>query len=145
MKDNPVKPTRPVDRLADLVAEELRAASGRELEDMVREWGLDPKEAAQNVDAAFKEALRRRSKARLEEAKRVREKEIAKLSVDRCDLPIDREQLLKTLKARLAKIDSSRVTIQHRDFNDLTEGDIQSLLRQLSALEEREPSGNGNA
>lgn len=145
MKDKPGKRTRPADRLAELVADELLAVSGQELEGMVREWGLEPKEAAQNVDAAFKEALKRRSKARLEEAKRTREKEVAKLSGGRLDLPTDREELLVTLKARLAEIDSSQVTIQHRDFNDLTECDIRSLIRQLSALEKREPSGNGNA
>jgi hypothetical protein len=144
MNVKPSKQAQAEEFLMELLAEALLSASGQELDDILRDWGLDPSKSAANVDAAFNDALKRRNKERLEEAKRTRETEIANLYTSRSEFPNNREQLVAALTKHLAEIDSSQMTIQHRDFTDLPESALRTMLRQLIALDRQERSGNGD-
>lgn len=138
MNDNRAKRVNPLDRLSELLEEELLKASGKELEEIAREWGVDPAASADAVDSAFKEALRMHNQAKLREAKRIGEEEISKLSASSDELPHDREQLIALLTARLTTMrqnDPGGVTIQHRDLEELTEDSLRSLLKHLSAID----------
>ena len=137
MDDNRAKRVNPLEGLSELLEEELLKASGKELEDIAREWGVDPAASAEAVDAAFKEALRMHNQAKLREAKRLAEQEVSKLSGN-VDLPRDREQLVTLLAAKLTAMrqkDPGGVTIQHRDLEELNEDGLRSLLKHLSAID----------
>ena len=138
MDDNRAKRVNPLEGLSELLEEELLKASGKELEDIAREWGVDPTASAEAVDAAFKEALRMHNQAKLREAKRLAEQEVSKLSGNVDDLPRDREQLVAMLAAKLTAMrqkDPGGVTIQHRDLEELNEDGLRSLLKHLSAID----------
>jgi hypothetical protein len=138
MDDNRAKRVNPLEGLSELLEEELLKASGKDLEDIAREWGVDPAASAEAVDAAFKEALRMHNQAKLREAKRLAEREVSKLSGNVDDLPRDREQLVAMLAAKLTAMrqkDPGGVTIQHRDLEELNEDGLRSLLKHLSAID----------
>lgn len=138
MDDNRAKPGNPLKGLSELMAEELLKASGKDLEEIAREWGIDPAASADVVDSSFKEALRMHNQAKLREAKRLAEQEVSKLSGNVDDLPRDREQLVALLTARLTTMrqrDPGGVTIQHRDLEALNEDGLRSLLKHLAAID----------
>ena len=138
MDDNQAKRVNPLEGLSELLEEELLKASGKELEGIAREWGVDPAASAEAVDAAFKEALRMQNQAKLREAKRLAEQEVSKLSGNVDDLPRDREQLVTMLAAKLTAMrqkDPGGVTIQHRDLEELNEDGLRSLLKHLSTID----------
>lgn len=138
MDNNQLKQTNPLDRLSDLLEEELLQATSAELDEIAREWGVDPAKSVEAVDCAFKEALQQHNKAKLREAMRTRDAEIAKLAAIQEELPKDREALVELLTARLAALrqdDPSRVTIQHRNLGELTEDDLRGLLRDLCSVD----------
>lgn len=133
-----MKQTNPLDRLSDLLEEELLQATGAELEEIAREWAVDPAKSVEAVDCAFKEALQQHNKAKLREAMRTRDAEIAKLAAIQQELPKDRNALIELLTTRLAAMrqdNPSRVTIQHRNLGELTEDDLRGLLRDLCAVD----------
>lgn len=132
------KRENPLNRLSDLLEEHLLQASDQELDEIAREWGVDPEKGIESVDAAFRESIRSENQARMAEAKALRQREIAKLQELESELPRDRGQLLALLEAKLQnmrKDSASRVTILHRNLEELTEEGLCSLLRQLSALD----------
>ena len=138
MDDNQTKRVNPLKGLSELLGDELLEASGKELEDIAREWGVDPAGSAEAVDGAFKEALRMHNQAKLREAKRLAEEEVSKLSANVDDLPRDRERLTAMLEAKLTAMrqkDPGGVTIQHRDLEELNEEGLRSLLKHLSAID----------
>lgn len=140
MTDNRQKRENPMNRLSDVLEEHLLQASDQELEEIAREWGVEPAKAIENVEAAFKDALRAQKQARLSEAKALHQVEIAKLEAVGNDLPQDRDQLLALLEAKLAEMrrdNPTRVTIQHRNLEALTEEGLRSLLKHLSMVDDQ--------
>ena len=138
MDDNRPKRLNPLKGLSELLEEELLNASGKELEEIAREWGVDPGASGDVVDSSFKEALRMHNQAKLREAKRLGQEEISRLSRNFDDLPRDREQLIALLTVKLTTMrqnDPGGVTIQHRDLEELTEDSLRSLLKHLSAID----------
>ena len=138
MDDNRLKQSGPLDRISELLEDELVQATGIELEEIARRWGIDPAKSVEAVDSAFKEALRQHNKAKLRAALSVRDAEIAKLATIQQDLPKDRDSLVALLTARLVAMrqdDPSRVTIQHRNLGEFTEDDLRGLLRDLCAVD----------
>lgn len=138
MDENRVKRAHPVDPISELLEDELLQATGAELEEIARRWGVDPAKSVEAVDCAFKEALQQHNKAKLREAMRTRDAEIAKLAAIQQELPKDRDALIELLTTRLAAMrqdNPSRVTIQHRNLGELTEDDLRGLLRDLCAVD----------
>lgn len=128
------------DRLSELLAEELTSLTGRELEEAARAWGVDPSKSADHVDDAFRAAIKLRNQERLRAAKQSRNREVEKLSSTKPSTCVDRAALLATLTERLEELqrdNANRVTIQHRNLTELSDGDLVSLLGQLSALERK--------
>ncbi len=126
------------EHLSQLLAEELTSISGRELEELARAWGIDPTESAKRVDAAFDAASKCRARARLDEAKRARERELANFSCAQRFAGMNRDTLLDKLTERLDELqrnNASRVTIQHRNLSELSDCDLVSLLGQLAELD----------
>ena len=129
----------PLNRLSDLLEEHLLHASDEEVEEIAREWGLDPEKAVESVDAAFDSALLSEKRARIEAAKAQRQVEIARLQALEDEFPGNRAHLLSLLEAKLQllrKDNPSRVTIQHRNLQEMTEDALRSLLKQLSVIGE---------
>jgi hypothetical protein len=138
MGENRVKRANPLDRLSELLEDELLQATGEDLHEIAREWSVDPSKSAEAVDTAFKVALRRQKQAKLHEAKRVRDLEISKLAAVQQSLPTDRDQLIAMLSDRLATLrqgEQNRITVQHRSLRELTDDDLRGLLRDLAAVD----------
>ena len=138
MDENRLKRANPLDRISELLEDELLHATGADLEDIAQRWGVDSTKSVETVDSGFKEALLQHNKTKLRNALRTRDAEIAKLVAIQQELPKDRDALIEMLTTRLAAIgkdNSSRVTIQHRNLGELTEDDLRGLLRDLCAVD----------
>lgn len=137
MTDNSSKPNDAMDQLLRLVGDELLHSSGEDLDEFVRDWGIDPNSAQSIVESAFKKALQVNNKQRLLDAKRMQELEIAKLQNFLDEISGSREDLLARLGAALASVRATNpegATLEHRNLDEYSEEDLSSLLAQLSAL-----------
>jgi hypothetical protein len=137
MSNDPTKSAAALERIFDLIEDELMRTSGRDLDEMVESWGVDPSRSKQSIEAAFKAALRSQNKQRLADAKRAAEVEVAKLHGAAGSMPGTREDLLNKIASLLADrraTDPKSVTLGHRNLSEYTEEDLRSLLNQLSTL-----------
>ena len=57
MDDNRLKRVHPLDSISEILENELLQATGSELEEIARRWGVDPAKSVEAVDSAFKKAL----------------------------------------------------------------------------------------
>ena len=74
---------------------------------------------------------------KLREAERIYKQKVARLKDNRFELPksqVDRRNLLAAVFAAKPDIQSLMLTAQHRDFDQLTDSDVESSLKQLAYL-----------
>jgi hypothetical protein len=121
------------ERLYELLEDELLSASSEELDQIAREWGLEGEGAAADVDMAFEGALKELSTSKLDQARRAREEELAKLSQVSASTS-SRDDLLVAIAACLKDLEPKQVTLQHRDLSELSESALRTMLQQLEAL-----------
>ena len=102
-----------------------------------RERGIDPLKEAERI----RDVLRRSSKThrmqKLQAAERAYEEHVTRLTKSQYELPdssTKRRQLLAAVFAARPDMQSVMLTAQHRDFEQLTERDVESFLRQLADL-----------
>jgi len=123
-----------MDALATLLGDELLATPDDRIDEVLQELGLEPENAAREVEAAFKAAAKSRAAARLAEARLTREREIGVLKSS-TDVEMTHDELRQCVMRRLAAIPEAQRTVLHRDFREDSVDDLHSLLRQLDALE----------
>lgn len=123
------------DALATLLGDELLAMSDEDLDAALRDLSVEPAQAVERGDAAFKTALKMRSAQRLAEARRQRENEITRLKSGAAEAALSRDDLYILVQERFAAMQVRQGTLMHRDFEKDTTEDLLSLLRQLDALE----------
>ena len=107
------------ERVLDMQAEAIMSLSEEELDEEIRESGLEPQELEEETRRVVAEAL-----ATL--LKRVR-----------LSLPTTMKNKLELLKACLAHhqyLKPAVLTGQHRKLSDMAPSDVDSLLRQLHVL-----------
>jgi hypothetical protein len=134
-------PPSTVEALDMLLGDEILATPDNALDEVLQELGVEPHQAAEEVDTAFKAAMKARSAARLAQARRMREQEIGALMSTGPEGDMSQDELRQLLSQRLAAMPDSQRTVLHRDFKDHTVEDLRSLLRQLDALDK----SNGNS
>jgi len=117
------------DSILELSEEELLAEE--------REAGVDPLKEAERI----RDGLRRVSKLlrlrKLEAADQVYHENVRRLRSSQHqlpDTPTKRRELLAAVFAAKPDMRSVMVTTQHRDFDQLTDGDIETFLKQLADL-----------
>lgn len=119
------------------LADHAESAPDRELLDEAAAQGVDAKSEAAGVRDLLLEALLRGKKARLSAAQREHRRAVADLDSRLVNLPQDaaaRRALLQRTVTRKPQMKEALVTLQHRDFESFSDGDVESALKQLEAL-----------
>jgi len=111
--------------LMDALAESVVEATDEEIISEMREGGEDPAAAAEGVRANRVEA---------QEAYEKRVDAIRRRTFSLPTAPESRRKLLAVVMTRKPDLRSALVTLQHRDFKEWTDTDIQNCLEQLGAL-----------
>jgi hypothetical protein len=123
--------------LMDALAEREILLSDQEvLEDAVAE-GVDVKAEAGEVRHVLLAGLQRAKNRRLEEARTAHEKAVASIKAMAAQLPegaAARRALLSRIVQRRPEMREAVVTLQHRNFEVLSDDDVESALRQLQHL-----------
>lgn len=124
-------------RLLDMQAEAILSMSKEELEEDIRESGLDPQEFGLEAQRVVAEALGAHNERALEQSRQAYKKEVASLKRVRITLPSSLKDKLVLLKACLAHhhyLKPAVLTGQYRKLSDLAPSDVDSLLQQLHIL-----------
>jgi hypothetical protein len=99
--------------------------------------GDDIEKEAEQVKGIFRRALKDHRQAPLREAQKKYEARMATIFKEEVSLPQsaeERRDMLNAFFASRPEIGSALLTAQHREFSELTDSDVESLLRQLKEL-----------
>ncbi len=123
--------------LMDALAREEESLSDKAvLEDAAAE-GLDAKAEGDRVRSVLLAGLQRAKKERLERAKSAHVQAVSSIHNAAGALPADpqrRRRLLSRVVTRRPQMRDAIVTLQHREFDSLSDSDVESALRQLQQL-----------
>jgi hypothetical protein len=123
--------------LMEALAESVAGAPDEEIINETREGGEDPAAAAEEVRAVLRNAVKAYEQRHLREAQKAYEKHVDAIRRRTFFLPTapaDRRKLLTFVMTRKPDLSSALLTLQHRDFKEWTDTDIQKCLEQLGAL-----------
>lgn len=129
-----------VQRLAavmNALAERAAAASDQEIVDDATAAGVDIKAEASRVRGLLGDAVLRAKKQRLQQAGEQHKRSVAALGQRAARLPTApaaKRALLERVIAARPDTRQQVMTLQHREFEEFTERDVDSVLRQLAAL-----------
>ena len=135
--NTPKDPGRRLHALLDALAEHASSATDDELLEDAAAEGTDTKAEAGQVRNVLLEGLKRAKRQRLEHARAERERVLAALESAPVMIPSDsagRRALLGRLVQRKPQVREAVLTVQHRDFESLSDDDVESLLKQLQHL-----------
>lgn len=137
-------PEEQVEALQHEVVEVVLAADAAALEAMAREEGRDPRAVAEGVRQRL-EATTREFHARRRQALKAQHAQVvARLGERHRALPAtptERRALLGRAVGR-SRVAAEAVTVQHREFKELTDEDVTSLLGRLADLGALPPEGD---
>lgn len=125
------------ERVLDLQTEAIMSLSEEELDEEIRESGLEPQELEEETRRVVAEALGRHNEQALARSRQTYQKEATLLKRVRLSLPTTMKDKLELLKACLAHhqyLKPAVLTGQHRKLSDMAPSDVDSLLRQLDVL-----------
>ncbi len=125
------------ERVLDLQTEAIMSLSEEELDEEIRESGLEPQELEEETRRVVAEALGRHNEQALARSRQTYQKEATLLKRVRLSLPTTMKDKLELLKACLAHhqyLKPAVLTGQHRKLSDMAPSDVDSLLRQLHVL-----------
>ncbi len=123
--------------LMDALAESVVEATDEEITSETREGGEDPAAAAEEVRSILRNAVKAYEQRHLRGAQEAYEKHVDAIRRRTFSLPAapgSRRKLLTIVMTRKPDLRSALVTLQHRDFKEWTDADIQNCLEQLGAL-----------
>ena len=124
-------------RLLDMQAEAIMTMSQEELDEEIRESGLDPQEFGEEARKVVAEALGAHNEHALARSRQTHHEAVTSLKRVRLTLPTTMKDKLELLKACLAHhqyLKPAVLTGQHRILSDMAPSDVDSLLRQLQVL-----------
>jgi hypothetical protein len=123
--------------LMDVLAERTSSLTDQEvLDDAVAE-GVDVEAEAARARSSLLSAIQRAKKRRLEKAGAAYKVAVASVNAAAFRLPQEpsaRRELLSQLARRRPEMREAVVTLQHRNFDSLSDDDVESALRQLQYL-----------
>lgn len=121
----------------DALAEHAENATDQEILTDAAASGVDVKAEAAAVRDLLNEAVLRAKKKRLQIADEAHTKSVAELGARAARLPSTpmlRRKLLDRTVRRDPQTKQMVMTLQHRDYDSLSDSDVESALRQLDAL-----------
>ena len=123
--------------LAEALAEQAATLSDKEVADDAAADGTDVKKEAMVVRGVLLAGLQRAKKDRLNRALAQRERVLASLKSSAATLPPDaasRRTLLADVIQRKPQVRDAVMTLQHRDFDSMSDDDVDSILIQAHLL-----------
>jgi hypothetical protein len=123
--------------LMDALAESVAGAADEEILNEAREAGEDPAAEAEAVRAVLRSVVKAYEQRPLREAEKAYEMHVDAIRRQSFSLPTTpetRRKLLIFVMMRKPDLSSALLTLQHRDFKEWTDMDIQNCLEQLAAL-----------
>lgn len=123
--------------IMDALAESVADASDEDILAEAREAGEDPARTAARIRTVLRRAAKDYEQKPLREAQRAHEESVRSIRARTFSLPRtaeSRRELFTLVMNRKPELGQALLTAQHREFNDLTDADIQSCLEQLGAL-----------
>lgn len=134
------KPKSDVERLAAVMnslAERAVSASDKEILDDAAAAGVDVKAEATRIRSTLADGVLRAKKQRLQDADAQHKRSVAALDQRVARLPSTpaaKRALLDRVVSRRPETRQQLLTLQHREFEEFTNDDVDSALRQLGAL-----------
>lgn len=119
------------------MVESVLSASDEEILNEAREDGRDPDKDLSHTKATLLAAVNESKVRKRREARQQYERSVAAISSTKVTLPAtaaERRSLLAEVFARNASIQASVLTAQYRDLREMTDADIERLLRELASL-----------
>jgi glucan phosphorylase len=137
MSDKPRNYEEELSNIMNAMAESEWELSDEEVLEEARERGEDPESEAERIKDIFRRIFKEHQQAPLREAQRQYEERLSSMFNKETVLPStpeERRDLLDGFLARMPEYGSALLTAQHREFKDLTDSDVESLLKQLIEL-----------
>ena len=134
------KPKSDAERLAAVMnslAERAMSASDKEILDDAAAAGIDIKAEATRIRSVLADGVLRAKKQRLQDADAQHKRSVAALDQRVARLPSTpaaKRALLDRVVSRRPETRQQLLTLQHREFEEFTNDDVDSALRQLGAL-----------
>src|SRR6185312_3401490 len=119
------------------LSQSIIAASDEEIREDARQAGVDLQAHAADMKTRFENIAKRLRLKKLAAAKEAYEIEVEKLTKRRFDLPsspAEQRALLELIAAQNAGAGGGTFTAKFRDFDQLSDSDVASLLEELAAL-----------
>jgi len=119
------------------LGDSLAEAAPSEILEEAERFGVDLLNEADEVRELLRSAGRRYLQRKLQASRRAYEAAVTELQSEQFDLPTtpdERKQLLMGVLREQPSLEPIVITAQHRNFNDLTDEDVTSFLRQLKTL-----------
>lgn len=120
--------------LATALADTLARAPDAELLETAREAGRDLEATRRAVQETLRSAVRSFKRKRLEAAQAEHLDSVRGIRAGRAKLPTRASEQRALLSNLLKRPGMAQVTLQFRNFDEMTETDVASLLEQLAHL-----------
>jgi hypothetical protein len=124
-------------RLMFGLADSIEEAPAAEILEEAQESGVSLLDEAEEVRRVLRSAGRSYLQRKLVESRAAYETALVGLKRESCDLPAsadERMQLLQGVLRERPQFQEIVMTAQHREFDELTDEDVTSFLRQLKIL-----------
>lgn len=126
---------RQLERIYDELAESVLELTDEEILDEARSRGIDPVQEAEQVRVLMKNASGALRRQKLRDAQKQHQQRVDEMGQRKYMLPSGADERRRLLLSVLAKCpDISALTVQFRDFTDLPDEDIETVLKQLADL-----------
>jgi len=119
------------------LAEHAAYATDEELLADAAAQGTDTKAEGARIRVLLRDAVLRAKQTRLRGAEEAHRRVVAEIAARAIRLPTDpgaRRALLNRSLQRRPEMREAVVTLQHRDFDSMSDADVESALKQLDAL-----------
>ena len=129
--------TDKLEKILDFLGDHIRSAPGDELIEAAREEGRDPGEENTRLKGLLLQKFKAHQQKKLEEARAGLQRELASMSEGNFNLPETPEEKRALFMATLSHISQQvqqTFTMQHRDWSDFSDEDIESSLKKLAQL-----------
>lgn len=131
----PVDPGDKLRQLLNALADDVANLSDEEILADAHGEGRDVAREAEELRGLLLDTVRNFKVERRRKAERTYREDVERLNAAAVSLPASSEARRQMLKLALQRRpDIREITLQHRDFTELSEADVEGLLRQLHHL-----------
>lgn len=123
--------------LFSALADSTDALSDEEWRQEIAETGVDVKATGSRVKSVLLDAILKGKKKRLADARKAHADAVVRMTEASRSLPstsAEKRRLVERALSKRPQVRDAVLTVQHRDFESLSDEDLDGLLRQLQHL-----------